>query len=105
MSKELRPYKPTHPGEVLKDELLSRKITQKKFAESISVPYTELNEVLNGKRSISANLALMLEAALGIRAAIWINMQSRYDLEMARRDKNCKLKIEEIQKVCAGFLL
>ena len=43
MSKELRPYNPTHPGEVLKDELLSRKITQKKFAESISVPYTELN--------------------------------------------------------------
>lgn len=105
MSKELRPYKPTHPGEVLKDELLSRKITQKKFAESISIPYTELNEVLNSKRPISANLALMLEAALGIKAYIWINMQSRYDLEMARRDKNCKLKIEEIQKVCASFLL
>ena len=41
MSKELRPYKPTHPGEVLKDELLSRKITQKKFTELISIPYTE----------------------------------------------------------------
>nr|WP_129735310.1 HigA family addiction module antitoxin [Parabacteroides goldsteinii] len=105
MSKEFRPYMPTHPGEVLKDELLARKITQKKFAELISMSYAILNEVLNGKRPVTADLALMLEAALGIRASIWIDMQSNYDLEMARRDQGCRLKLEEIQRVCASFLI
>ena len=83
MNNDLRPYMPTHPGEVLKDELQARGISQKKFSSLIGVSYTMLNEILNGKRPISADMSLLLEAALGIDATIWNNMQSRYNLETA----------------------
>ena len=66
MNNDLRPYMPTHPGEVLKDELQARGISQKKFSSLIGVSYTMLNEILNGKRPISADMSLLLEAALGI---------------------------------------
>ena len=70
MNNDLRPYMPTHPGEVLKDELQARGISQKKFSSLIGVSYTMLNEILNGKRPISADMSLLLEAALGIDATI-----------------------------------
>ena len=66
MNNDLRPYMPTHPGEVLKDELQARGISQKKFSSLIGVSYTMLNEILNGKRPISADMSLLLEAALGL---------------------------------------
>ena len=59
----------THPGDVLKEELESRGITQKKFSEVLSIPYTQLNEILNGKRPVTTDFALMVEAALGIKKA------------------------------------
>lgn len=57
-------FYPTHPGEVLKDELEERGISQRKFAESIGMGYSVLNEILNGKRPVTTNSALMFEAAL-----------------------------------------
>ena len=56
----------THPGEVLKEELEARGMSQKKFSELLNVPYTQLNEILNGKRPVTTDFALMMEAALGI---------------------------------------
>ncbi len=105
MSNELRAYKPTHPGDVLKDELEARGISQKRFAAIISVSYTMLNEIINCKRPISAEMALVLEAALGINASLWNNMQSRYNLEMARRNKDNASKLEVIRKLCASVTL
>lgn len=99
MGKELRPYMPTHLGEVLKDELQARGISQKKFSSLVGVSYTMLNEILNGKRPVSADMSLLLEAALGIDAAIWNNMQSRYNLEMARRDTSFISKLESIRQI------
>lgn len=58
-------YIAIHPGEVLKEELESRGISQKDFAKAISVSYTMLNEILNGKRSITTDFAILVEAALG----------------------------------------
>ncbi len=55
---ELIPSKPIHPGEMLKDELQARGISQRKFAELIGVSYSVLNEVLNGKRPITTEYAL-----------------------------------------------
>lgn len=69
---------PTHPGDVLKEELECRRISQKKFAELIDVPYTQLNEILNGHRPVSPDFALMIEASLGINPELLINMQNRY---------------------------
>ena len=70
----------THPGDVLKEELEARGISQKRFSEILNVPYTQLNEILNGKRPVSTDFALMVEAALGINPELLINMQARYNL-------------------------
>jgi len=93
---------PTHPGEVLKEELESRGISQKKFAELVSVPYTQLNEILNGKRSVSTDFALMMEAALGINPTLLINMQNRYDMELARQKPTLVQRLNVIRKACAA---
>lgn len=98
MSNELRPYIPTHPGVVLKDELQARGISQKQFACMIGVSYTMLNEILNGKRPMSADMSLLFEAALDINASIWNTMQSRYNLEIARRDTSFSSKLAAIRQ-------
>lgn len=67
MNNELLPYIPIHPGEMLGEELIERGIKQKDFAELIQLSSSALNEIINGKRSISADIALRLEAALGIK--------------------------------------
>ena len=91
----------THPGDVLKEELEARGISQKKFSEVIKVPYTQLNEILNGKRPVTTQYALMLEAALDIPANIWIRTQADYDLQTARMDSCFLKKLERIRKYAA----
>jgi addiction module HigA family antidote len=98
------PSTPIHPGEILKDELQARRLTQKKFAEIMDIPYTMLNEILNGKRPVSANFALMLEAALGIRAYIWNNLQADYNLQKAGKDKSILARMDAIRKISAAAL-
>lgn len=97
----ITPFVSIHPGEVLKDELQARHITQKRFAEVIGVPYTMLNEILNGKRPVSANFALLLEAALDIKAYIWVNLQAEYSLQTASKDSSFSARLESIRKICA----
>lgn len=92
---------PTHPGVILKEELECRNISQKKFAECISVPYTMLNEILNGKRAVSSDFALLVEAALGISPELLINMQMRYNLAQARTKSALLVRISQINKVAA----
>lgn len=98
------PYFPIHPGEMLKDELSARGIKQKQFAEVIGVSYSLLNEVLNCKRPISADLALAVEAALGIKAYIWVNQQAEYNLQIASRDQKTIDRMERIRSICASLL-
>lgn len=81
--RELTPVIATHPGELIKDELKERGMTQKRLAAEMSVKPSVLSETVNGKRAISLNMALALEKALGIPAEIWMNMQTQYDLDMA----------------------
>ncbi|QHT65385.1 HigA family addiction module antidote protein [Rhodocytophaga rosea] len=72
-----------HPGEILAQELKERGIKQSEFAEELLMAYSQLNEIIKGKRSISADLAIILDAALGIPAVFWTNLQAKYDLEVA----------------------
>lgn len=65
---ELQPSTPIHPGEILKDELEARGLSQRKFAQTIGVSYSVFNEVVNGKRPITTEYALKIEAATGINA-------------------------------------
>ena len=95
---------PTHPGDVLKEELECRKISQKKFSEILGVPYTMLNEILNGKRPITSDFALMVEAALGINPELLINMQTRYNMALAREKSNLSERLKEIRTICASLL-
>lgn len=92
-----------HPGEIIKDEIMARGITQKKLAEQMGVPYTVFNEILNGKRPVSTEYALLLEAALGIDANIWLGLQTDYNLQKIKQDKSFLKRIAEVRKVAAVF--
>ena len=93
----------THPGDVLKEELEVRGISQKKFAEALSLPYTQLNEILNGKRPVTTDFALMMKAALGINPELLINMQTRYNMSVARQKKPLLERLIDIRKICAAL--
>lgn len=94
---------PTHPGDVLKEELETRGISQKKFSELIHIPYAQLNETLNGRRPVTTDFALMMEAAMGINPELLINMQSRYDMSVARQQKSLLNRLVDIKKACAAI--
>ncbi|MDR2087041.1 MAG: HigA family addiction module antidote protein [Dysgonamonadaceae bacterium] len=101
IANNLEPAYPTHPGEVLKDEIEYRGISQKKFAVQIGVQYTALNEILNGKRPVNVQFAMLVEAALGIDAELWVKMQTRYNMLMAKKDKTFSKRLAEIRKISA----
>ncbi|MDR0894238.1 MAG: HigA family addiction module antidote protein [Prevotellaceae bacterium] len=98
------PFRPYHPGELVKEELECRRISQRQFAHTFGVSYTMLNEILNGKRPLSTDFALLLEAALGIDADLLVRMQMSYDMQVARQDKKRSLRINEIKKLAASLL-
>ena len=94
-------FYPTHPGEVLKEELEERGISQRKFAESIGMGYSVLNEILNGKRPVTTTSALMFEAALDIPADSLLKLQMKYNMHTARKDNALVEKLKQIRKVAA----
>lgn len=98
---ELQPSEPIHPGEMLKDELEARGLSQKKFAAIIGMPYTAFNEIINSKRPITTDTALKIEAATGIAANIWLGLQADYNMQTARRDSKLSAVLENIRKVAA----
>ena len=81
--KELIPFEATHPGELIKDELKARGMTQKQLADETGIKPSVLSETINGKRSISLNVAAALEKVLDIPADMWMNMQTQYELDKA----------------------
>jgi len=95
---------PTHPGEIIKEELSVRGISQKQFAEYSDLSYTMLNEILNSKRPVTTEIALVIESALGISAELLINIQSSYNLQIARQDKKIITRLNKIRKACASLL-
>ena len=101
IANNLVPSQPTHPGEVLRDEIESRGITQTKLANEIGVRVSLLNELINGKRNFTIEYAMMIEAALGIDADFWIRMQANYDRKMANLNKNFMDKISHIRRIAA----
>lgn len=79
----LVPFEATHPGELIKDELKERGLTQKRLSEMTGIQASVISETITGKRSISLNMAIALEKALGIPADIWMNLQTQYNLDTA----------------------
>ena len=77
-------YPPIHPGEVLMEDFIAEfGITQHKLAVSIGVPPRRINEIVHGKRSITADTALRLGKYFGVPSQFWLNLQTRYDLDLA----------------------
>ncbi len=101
IANNLTPYEPTHPGSLIREELEERKMTQAKLAEQIGVSLSLLNEVVNGKRNINTELALLLEAALGISAHIWLDLQSDYNMQVAKSDVSFMRKLANIRNIAA----
>ena len=101
IANNLTPFIPTHPREVVKDEVEYRGISQRALAMQIGVSYTQLNEVLNGKRALNTEMALLICAALDIDAEPLLTMQTRYDIITARRNKTFSQKLNSIKKIAA----
>jgi len=79
-----RKLPPIHPGEILMEEFLEPMgISQYRLAKDISVPPRRINEIVHGKRSITADTALRLGRFFGMSPQFWLNLQTRYDLEVA----------------------
>ena len=80
-----RDFPPVHPGEILLEEFLKpMSISQYRLAENIRVPARRINEIVLEKRGITADTALRLSRFFGNSAQFWMNLQTRYELELAR---------------------
>jgi addiction module HigA family antidote len=82
-----RDFPPIHPGEVLLEEFLKPMgISQYRLAQAIHVPPRRINEIVHGKRGISADTAIRLSRYFGTSAELWLGLQADYDLERAREE-------------------
>ncbi|MEP7366593.1 MAG: HigA family addiction module antitoxin [Acidobacteriota bacterium] len=79
------PRTPIHPGEILAGELEGIQLSAKQLADVIEVPPNRLYQLLAGKRSVTADTALRLGQYFGMSADFWMNLQSAYELDLARR--------------------
>lgn len=76
---------PIHPGEILLEEFLNPMgISQYRLAKDISVPPRRINEIVHGKRGVSADTSLRLERYFGLSEGFWLRLQARYDLEVEK---------------------
>ena len=88
---------PVHPGEILLEEfLLPLELSQYRLAQSLSVPPRRINEIVLGKRAVTADTALRLARYFGLSDRFWLNLQVRYDLEVARDRLGRRLE-QEVQ--------
>jgi addiction module HigA family antidote len=77
---------PIHPGSFLRDELAALGLSARKFAEHIHVPHNAVTGIMNGERSVSAQMAIRLGQAFGTTPQYWMNLQAIYDLKRARAE-------------------
>ncbi|MFO8005224.1 HigA family addiction module antitoxin [Thioalkalivibrio sp.] len=88
---------PVHPGEHLAEFLNEMGISQYRLAHDISVPPRRINEIVKGKRAVTADTALRLGRYFGMSAQFWMNLQDRYELEVAERILGSRLD-EEVRR-------
>jgi antitoxin HigA-1 len=94
MSKRSRSLPPVHPGEILREDLMGPfGLSINRLARDLRVPVTRVSEIVNGRRSITADTALRLARYFGNSPQFWLNLQAAYDLEVAAR-----LSVEQIER-------
>lgn len=90
-----RKLAPIHPGEVLQADFLEPLgVSQYRLAQDISVPARRINEIVHGKRAVSADTALRLARYFGTTERFWLNLQARFDLEQRRDILGARLEKE-----------
>ena len=90
---------PVHPGEVLLEEFLEKmQISQYRLAKDISVPPRRINEIVHGKRAVTADTALRLSRYFGTSARFWLNLQASYDLDVQRDRLGERLEAEVLPR-------
>lgn len=94
-------YTPTHPGEVIKDEIEYRKISQRKLAEQMGISYKVLNDIINCRRSLTTGTAMMFEAALDIPADSLMRLQLKHNMQKAANDKTFMERLNKIRHYAA----
>ncbi len=97
----LTPAYPTHPGEILKEEIEYRGISQRKLAAQMGMQYSVLNEILNAHRPLTEKTALLFEAALGIEAEPLMRLQLKYNMLTTKKDKTFMERLAQIRKYAA----
>ena len=101
IANNLTPAYPTHPGEVVKDEIEYRGISQRRLAEQMGISYKMLNDILNGRRPMTTATAMLLEAALGVPADSLMRLQLKYNMQQVTRDKSFMERLAQIRKYAA----
>jgi HTH-type transcriptional regulator/antitoxin HigA len=86
------PFMAVHPGMMIKPELEERGISQKDFAKMVGIQASHLSEVLNGKRTLSTDLAVKIESAIGLPAKVLLSAQTQYELESVNAVTDSKEK-------------
>lgn len=94
---------PTHPGDVLKDEIEYRGISQRQLAEEMGIAYSALNEILNARRPVTEKTALLFEAALGVNAEPLLKMQMRYNLQSIKSDTTFMASLAKVRRVAVAL--
>ena len=88
---------PIHPGEILRDEFMEPfGLSQNALAKALHVPPRRINEIVNAKRAVTADTALRLARFFGNSAEFWMNLQKRFDLEVAKTALSAKIN-EEVE--------
>ncbi len=82
----------THPGEILSDELDTLGITSTELARQLRVPANRITQIVQGKRSVTGDTALRLGHWFGMNPQFWLNLQSAYDLQMAREAAGAEIE-------------
>jgi len=90
--------RPVHPGEILKEEIEYRGISQAKLASQMGISYKMLNHILNERRPLTPTTAMLFDAALGIDADLLMRMQLKCNMRIAKQDKSFAERLAEIRK-------
>lgn len=93
--------RPIHPGELLKEEVDERKLSQRRLSEQMGISYKVLNDILNCRRPVTTQTAMLFEAALGISAPLLMRMQLDYNMQKAASDPSFMERLKKVRKYAA----
>jgi antitoxin HigA-1 len=104
-TKKKRPIYPVHPGSILADELRELGMSPAELGRALHVPSNRIYQLIAGKRAMTADTALRLEQWLGVSAIFWMNLQKRYELDIASEESGAEIKrtIRSMSPMIGGY--